>query len=401
MITLSIPQYISDILQKLETHGHLAYLVGGCVRDLLLSRFPNDWDICTSALPEQVLTIFPDAIPTGLQHGTVTVKGGQHQLAEVTTFRTETTYSDHRRPDQVQYISDLAGDLSRRDFTMNAIALAKDGSLIDPFGGQRDIQQGCIRCVREPDARFQEDALRMFRALRFSATLGFSIEPKTLAAITRHASLTSFLAAERIREELEKTLCSPHPQVVSQILHFGLLNHLLAVPHPQLDLAALAQLSTDRLLRWAGFCARLQAADCIVSAEQFLTALRLDSATVRACSCGLIAQQSMPLVSVLDCKRLLAAVGQSAAYCAAAAALTLSGTDTLEQLSQILASGDCCSLKALAITGHDLTALGLKGPAIGTMLARLLDYVLMYPEKNELKQLIALAQSLQKEDSAL
>lgn len=403
MITLSPPQYITDILGKLEEHGHSAYLVGGCVRDLLLDRLPHDWDICTAALPEEMLSIFPDAIPTGLQHGTVTVRGREkHELAEVTTFRAESTYSDHRRPDSVAFIRDLDGDLSRRDFTMNAIALDKDGSLIDPFDGQTDIRRRCIRCVGKPDARFQEDALRMFRALRFSAALGFSIDPETYAAIGRHAHLAAFLAAERIREELEKTLCSARPALLADFLRFGLLNHLILRPSPGIDLSALTQLPPERPLRWAGLCALLQEAGCIASAEAFLTALRLDGSTIRACSAGLIARQSIPLDTELNCKRLLAAVGQDAAFCAAAADIVLGrGIEApLERLRQILASGDCISLKSLAVTGHDLAALGLRGREIGTMLARLLDYVLVHSSENKHATLLTLAQQLQKEDAA-
>lgn len=402
MIILSPPQYITDILGKLEEHGHQAYLVGGCVRDLLLDRFPHDWDICTAALPEEMLAIFPDAIPTGLQHGTVTVRGREkHELAEVTTFRAESAYSDHRRPDSVAFIRDLDGDLSRRDFTMNAIALDKDGNLIDPFDGQADIRRRCIRCVREPDARFQEDALRMFRALRFSAVLGFSIEPETFAAIGRHAHLSAFLAAERIREELEKTLCSARPALLTDFFRFGLLDHLILTPSPRTDLSSLTRLPPERLLRWSGLCALLQKSGCIATAEAFLTALRLDGNTIRACSAGLIARQSMPLATELDCKRLLAAVGQDSALSAAAADIVLGcgAENPLERIRQILAGGDCISLKTLAVTGHDLAALGLRGREIGTMLARLLDYVLAYPSENKHATLLTHAQQLQKEDA--
>ena len=401
MITLSPPQYIKDILRKLEESGHRAYLVGGCVRDLLLDRLPHDWDICTSALPEEMLTIFPDAIPTGLQHGTVTVRGGKkHELAEVTTFRAETTYSDHRRPDSVAFIRDLDGDLSRRDFTMNAIALAEDGSLIDPFGGQEDIRRGRIRCVREPDARFQEDALRMFRALRFSAVLGFPIESETYAAIGRHAQLSAFLASERIREELEKTLCSARPELISDFFRLGLLNHLLLTPSPAVDCSTLTWLPAEPLLRWAGLCALLQDIGCIASAEAFLTALRLDGSTIRACSTGLTARQSMPLSTKLDGKRLLAAIGQDAAFCAAAGDVVRTDGNPLTLLQDILASGDCISLKMLAVSGHDLAALGLRGQEIGAMLARLLDHVLTHPSQNKANILLAHAQELQKEDAA-
>lgn len=399
MITLSPPRYILDILQTLEQNGHLAYLVGGCVRDLLLSQPPHDWDICTSAHPEQVLALFPGAIPTGLQHGTVTVRGqARHQLAEVTTFRAEEAYSDHRRPDQVSYLPNVEGDLSRRDFTMNAIALAKDGSLIDPFHGQRDIQQRCIRCVGQPDARFQEDALRMFRALRFSATLGFSIEAETLAAIHRHASLATFLAAERIRNEIEKALCSSQPQQLSRFFCTGLLDRFLILSSPLLTLSALAQLPRESLPRWAGLCTLLTEAGCIASAESFLTALRLDRATIRACTDGLAVQSSTRLDSVLACKRLIVFNGQHAAICAAAACAVHGDMTPFSLIDQILESNDCLSLKTLAVTGRDLMALGLHGREIGITLARLLDYVLEFPKENTREHLLVLVQAQQKED---
>ena len=176
------------LLARLHGAGYAAYAVGGCVRDSLLGRTPQDWDLCTSARPEQVLALFGEGqcIPTGLQHGTVTIKYGG-QLYETTTFRTEGAYTDGRHPDEVHFVPDVREDLARRDFTVNAMALDENGMVIDRYGGQMDLFRNVIRCVGDPDRRFAEDALRMLRAVRFAAPLGFSIEKGTLDAIRRSA----------------------------------------------------------------------------------------------------------------------------------------------------------------------------------------------------------------------
>ena len=168
------PKHVKHIMITLQARGYRAFLVGGCVRDMILGAQPQDWDICTSALPEQVMEVFPGSRPTGLRHGTVTVTENAKSV-EVTTFRSEGRYADHRHPDSVSFVGDLTTDLSRRDFTMNAIAVSIDGLVADPFGGVEDIKNKLIRCVGEPEQRFEEDALRMFRAFRFSARLGFGL----------------------------------------------------------------------------------------------------------------------------------------------------------------------------------------------------------------------------------
>ena len=201
MAKITPPKHVKHIMITLQARGHTVCLVGGCVRDMILGVQPQDWDICTSALPEQVMEIFPHSRPTGLKHGTVTVIENSKSV-EVTTFRSESSYSDHRHPDSVSFVGDLTADLSRRDFTMNAIAIHTDGLVSDPFGGMDDIKNKLIRCVGDPEKRFEEDALRMFRAIRFSARLGFAIEPETRAAISKKAPLAAALAAERVRDEI-------------------------------------------------------------------------------------------------------------------------------------------------------------------------------------------------------
>ena len=200
------------LLARLHGAGYAAYAVGGCVRDSLLGRTPQDWDLCTSAWPEQVLALFGEGqcIPTGLQHGTVTIKYGG-QLYETTTFRTEGTYTDGRHPDEVHFVPDVRQDLARRDFTINAMAYNDAEGLIDPFGGQQDLQQGILRAVGDPATRFEEDALRILRLYRFAARFGFAIDPPTGQAARALCAHLDCVSVERIEEELSKLLAAPAP----------------------------------------------------------------------------------------------------------------------------------------------------------------------------------------------
>ena len=202
-----MPKIVRQVLTALESAGYEAWCVGGCVRDTLLSRHPGDWDVTTNALPEETLAVFGDrAFPTGLQHGTVTVRM-EHQAVEITTYRVDGEYHDHRRPEHVTFTRSLEEDLARRDFTVNAMALDLRGELRDPFGGREDLKRGVLRCVGDPDRRFEEDALRILRGLRFAAVLGFSVDPATGVSIHRHGELLRDIAAERIQVELFKLLC--------------------------------------------------------------------------------------------------------------------------------------------------------------------------------------------------
>ena len=202
-----IPQEVCAVLQTLEHAGHEAYAVGGCVRDILMGKAPHDWDVTTSALPQETMALFNHfAIPTGLQHGTVTVRSGA-LTCEVTTFRTDGDYPDHRHPAAVTFTRSLREDLARRDLTVNAMAMDMRGTLHDPFDGQADIRRRILRCVGQPEHRFREDALRILRTLRFSATLGFMIEEDTHQALRAQCGDLRYVAAERVREELTKLLC--------------------------------------------------------------------------------------------------------------------------------------------------------------------------------------------------
>ncbi len=208
---MKIPNRVMALLERLQTHNYEAYVVGGCVRDSLLGREPHDFDICTSASPREMLAVFHDytVLQTGLKHGTVTVMVDSEPI-EITTFRTEGGYRDHRHPESVSFVKTLTEDLARRDFTINAMAYHPAIGLCDPFGGENDLKTGVLRCVGNPKQRFEEDALRILRALRFAATYGFTIEPQTAAALHESAQLLTAISAERVKEELCRMLVADH-----------------------------------------------------------------------------------------------------------------------------------------------------------------------------------------------
>ena len=391
MENISPPKYVRQVLRSLQARGHVAYLVGGCVRDMALGVRPHDWDICTGALPEQVMEVFPGALPTGLKHGTVTVRINSRSV-EVTTFRSEENYADHRHPETVRFVGELTTDLSRRDFTINAMALSPDGLIMDPFGGLTDLEHRCIRCVGSPELRFEEDALRMFRALRFSARLDFTIEEATLAAIGKKAHLASALAAERIRDEVEKTLLTPRPETVGLMQHLGLLDGFLCARADALpELKLLTKLPRKALDRWMALCVILRRRGLISSVEDFLTALRLDSRTIRCCTDGAALLEGRKPRGAPEWKRLLRRWGVDTVSCAARCRDALDGGSSSRELKAVLKSGECFSMKHLAVGGDDLTALGLKGRELGEMLNFLLDYVIEYPENNRRELLLSLA----------
>ena len=259
-----------EIVKKLRAAGYEAYFVGGCVRDMLLGRQIHDWDITTSALPEETMACFAHCIPTGIRHGTVTVLLEDCQ-AEVTTYRTDGSYADGRHPEQVTFVRSLAEDLARRDFTINAMAMDETGTLTDLYGGRTDLQAKLLRCVGDPERRFREDALRMLRALRFSAQLGFEIEEQTREAIAHCSALCAQLSVERIRDELEKTLLSQHPERIEEMISLGLLKQF--APELTGGCGWLAALPAERAVRWAGLCR--------VWPELDLMKLRLDRRTAR------------------------------------------------------------------------------------------------------------------------
>ncbi len=391
MDTITPPKHVRQVLFTLRSRGYGAYLVGGCVRDMILGVQPNDWDICTSALPDEVRALFEKTVCTGIKHGTVTVMMGKHPV-EVTTFRAESEYIDHRHPKSVSFVLDLNTDLSRRDFTMNAMAISAEGIISDPFGGMEDIKNRLIRCVGVPEERFEEDALRMFRALRFSARLGFEIEEKTLAAIKSRAGYAASISAERVRDELEKLLLTKCPEKLATVLETGLLS-VYAAP-AQLsagELCALKLLPHKANERWCMLCWLLKKQGAIKSAVEFLTMLRLDRRTIACC------RDSMELLALpapkspLEWKRQLRDYGAETVGCAARCRDAAFDTACAKELKAVLKSGECYSMKQLAVNGDDLKKLGLEGQALGETLNFLLEYVMEFPENNRRELLMYLA----------
>jgi tRNA nucleotidyltransferase (CCA-adding enzyme) len=330
-------------------------------------------------------------VPTGIAHGTVTVKRGRG--VEVTTFRSDGNYLGHRKPETVTYISALAKDLERRDFTINAIALQLSGLITDPFLGREDIKNRIIRCVGNPYQRFDEDALRMFRAIRFSAQLDFDIEDNTSEAIYANSQLCSSLSPERVSKELEKILMSKRPAKLSRVLSYGLMDSYILHPRASADFTRISVVNTNKPQRWTAFCAILKHKGLITSVEDFLRGLRLPSTTVRLASIGVSSALSSPPENRLALKRYLAEYGVDAAYCIAAAVDMVRPGSCLKMLRSVLRSGECFSMRRLEITGDDLLLLGFYGVKLGTTLNKLLNHVIENPADNNRDTLISLAVS--------
>lgn len=373
MNTIQPPKYVIHILNTLERSGYEARLVGGCVRDTLLHRRPNDWDVATAAAPEAVKELFERTVPTGIRHGTVTVLYGG-SACEVTTYRVEGAYSDHRRPDSVRFTSRLEEDLSRRDFTINAMAMDASLAITDPFGGREDLSRRLIRCVGDARERFTEDALRMLRAVRFAAQLDFALDSAALEAIAGCAPLCSALSPERVAAELRAVLASRDPDMVWLMADLGLLNAWLTPRKGErTHLGAL-----PRCARLAHFCSDLSRCGSITSTDTFLRSLRMDTRSVKICSAAaeILASGSR------DYKRLLRDYGEDA---------VLAAYPKSRRLRAVLRSGECWSLASLAITGGELAALGYAGRELGEELRRLLEHVIDCPEDNRPEILCKLA----------
>lgn len=373
MNTIQPPKYVIHILNTLERSGYEARLVGGCVRDTLLHRRPNDWDVATAAAPEAVTELFERTVPTGIRHGTVTVLYGG-SACEVTTYRVEGAYSDHRRPDSVRFTSRLEEDLSRRDFTINAMAMDASLAITDPFGGREDLSRRLIRCVGDARERFTEDALRMLRAVRFAAQLDFALDSAALEAIAGCAPLCSALSPERVAAELRAVLASRDPDMVWLMADLGLLNAWLTPRKGErTHLGAL-----PRCARLAHFCSDLSRCGSITSTDTFLRSLRMDTRSVKICSAAaeILASGSR------DYKRLLRDYGEDA---------VLAAYPKSRRLRAVLRSGECWSLASLAITGGELAALGYAGRELGEELRRLLEHVIDCPEDNRPEILCKLA----------
>lgn len=378
---LQIPPKVARILDVLHAHGHEAYAVGGCIRDTILARTPDDWDITTSARPEDVKALFRRTVDTGLQHGTVTVLFDKDGF-EVTTYRIDGEYQDHRHPDQVIYASQLSEDLMRRDFTINAMAYNKDEGLVDLFGGMEDLQRKVIRCVGNPRERFTEDALRILRAVRFSAQLGFAIEPQTKTALTELAPTLIHVSEERIQTELVKLLLSANPDYIEVTRQTGILPIIL----PELQdlteetLENLRRVSPDKAVRLAVLLLPLGEKQATAA----LRRLKFDNDTISRTG-RLIRWHDWEIPETMESvRRALNKIGPEIFPHLLEFQSTARDIGLLPQLYQeVLTLGQCYSLKQLTITGRDLIAQGIPpGKKIGAALAACLEEVLKHPERN-------------------
>lgn len=392
------------VLKVLTDSGHEAYIVGGYVRDFVLGRDVKDIDIATSAAPEQVMERFAKTVPTGLQHGTVTVISNGYAF-EVTTFRKESEYEGFRRPKEVEFVRNLEEDLQRRDFTMNAMALDQERRLIDPFGGKADMERGILRAVGEPSERFREDALRMLRCIRFAAEYGLEVEPRTWAALLEHAPLLQHIAMERVRMELERMVEGSHPLLALRMLAAsGLLRHAkapLALPELPAELEALEQLAAPQL-RWALLlrAQRMNAQDASRVLRQ-LTFSRTKWENVSAVL-ALDAELGQAQPSVTAWKRAAVRYGVETAKAwlsmeQAVRAVVPDESVYLQHGAAWLEEMPAASVKELAVSGSDLVrALGGKpGPWLGRMMAELLDRVALGELQNDTASLIEAAKTME------
>lgn len=423
---IELPEKVEYIIGILQEAGHEAYAVGGCVRDRMLQREPQDWDVTTSADPYEVKALFRRTVDTGIKHGTVTVMFGETGY-EVTTYRVDGEYEDARHPKEVTFTKCLAEDLKRRDFTINAMAYNHKDGLVDLFDGEVDLKEGIIRCVGVPKERFDEDALRILRALRFSAQLGFVVETATLEAIrTRKEHLTK-ISAERIRDELNKLLLSPRPEYLVAVEECGITDIVLPEVSEflrQKEAGAILRGLTEYtqgtcemhvalILCWATLlnAALLQRADCDakqrrVKVKQILQRLKFDNDTINKASA--LAEYSTEVVRCEEytVRRQMHCMGEEVFDLWR---LFLQGrrdedgnrvnpelTEQLGQLvDQIRSVPYCVSLKQLAVSGADLIAAGKKpGVELGEILEYLLEQVLEHPEWNKKDVLLQMADKI-------
>lgn len=442
-IVIDMPENANRIIKTLEAAGYEAYIVGGCVRDSILGRKPGDWDITTSATPEEVKALFRRTVDTGIKHGTVTVMFGK-EAYEVTTYRVDGKYSDHRRPDKVEFTANLKEDLMRRDFTINAMAYSHKDGIIDLFGGTSDLENGMIRAVGNPAERFDEDALRILRAIRFSGQLNFSIERDTRQAMIVGAQYLSEISAERIRVELDKLLISKHPEKLIDAYVMGITSYILPefdkmMEQPQNNpyhkynvgvhtIEAIKAIEPTSVCRWAAllhdvgkpvchtvgddgvdhFKGHDKAGESI--AREVLKRLRFDNASTDTI-CKIVGWHDYAMGSCPSKSKFRKALNEMgpeyfplvlkmrradiAAQSDFKREKKLENAAKLERMyEEIIESGDCLSIKDLAVSGKDLMALGMKpGKEMGDLLSYLLTRVLENPSLNTAPTLTDIART--------
>ena len=440
---IKIPAPAEEILTKLNENGYEAYLVGGCVRDMILGREPGDWDITTSALPEQVKQVFRRTVDTGIQHGTVTVMMGDEGY-EVTTYRIDGEYEDARHPKTVTFTGNLVEDLKRRDFTINAMAYNDTAGLVDAFDGIGDLKRKVIRCVGVAHDRFGEDALRMLRAVRFAAQLGFTIEENTRQAVADLAENLQKVSAERIQTEMVKLLTSAHPQEMRTVYELGLSRVFLPefdrmMETPQITkhhcysvgehtICAMQEVPQDKILRLTMLLHDVAKPVCVTTDENgqnhfkghpaegaemarlILRRLKFDNDTTKRVCLLVRYHDDRPTVTPRNVRRAISRIGveNMEALFAVKRADTLAQSmyerqkklayiDAYEETyRKIIKEGQCVQKKDLAINGRDLIAQGMHtGKEMGEVLQSLYERVLDDPQLNKKETLLALALQLQ------
>ena len=439
---IKIPEKVNQIIHTLQAHGYEAYAVGGCVRDSILHRTPDDWDITTSATPFETKALFPRTFDTGIEHGTITVLIDKDAF-EVTTYRVDGKYEDNRHPSEVTFTRNLREDLLRRDFTINAMAYNEEEGLVDIFGGIEDLQNKTIRCVGNATARFSEDALRILRAVRFAAQLGFEIEEETKKGITELAPTLANISAERIQVELIKMLTSPNPSLLKQAYELGITKVILPefdemmgteqeTPHHKYSvgehtLKSIEFISADKVLRLtmlfhdiakplmktfdengrAHF--KMHDEKGAEMTKQILRRLKFDNDTMnKVVKLVQYHDYRMP-AQPKNVRRAMNKIGEELFpyYLEVRKADTLAQSEYKQEeklqnirdvkrcYEEILERKECVSLKTLAITGSDLIASGMEsGKEIGEVLNKLLEIVIEHPEYNTKEQLLQLKDSV-------
>lgn len=398
---MMIPKYAADVISRLENAGFEAYAVGGCVRDSLMGQHPSDLDLTTSAKPEEICKVFSELkiIPTGIKHGTVTLLIEGNHL-EITTFRIDGEYSDSRRPDTVKFTDQLSEDLCRRDFTVNAMAYNPKRRIVDLFGGVEDINNKIIRCVGVPEKRFSEDALRIMRALRFSAVFGFEIEHSTAKAVLSCREQLANIAAERLMSEFNKIITAPDPRMV--ICDY---REVFSQIMPDIDFSGdiekalnpLSNTTAELSLRLAVFFSSL----CDVNAAiETMHRLKYDKKTTSEVRLLLAHTDAKIQADKIGIKRMIRKIGEENLSRVLDFRYAIAGNESkrnkiskaVELLFEITASGECCSLAKLAVRGSDIISAGIaESRGVGEVLEMLLDSVIEGKCKNESRELLRLA----------
>lgn len=406
---ISMPTDVSHIIKVLEDNGHEAYAVGGCVRDAIMGRIPHDWDITTSAKPSQVKALFRRTIDTGIQHGTVTIMMGSTGY-EVTTYRIDGNYSDGRHPEQVTFTKNLVEDLKRRDFTINAMAYNDRAGVVDEFDGTGDLEHKIIRCVGVATERFTEDALRILRAIRFSAQLDFIIAGDTADAIKALAANLKKISRERIQTELDKLITSNHPDRIKLVQAYGLAQYIFdnakVISNSFSDNSptifqnisdVMEALPTDHYMRWTAMTIYED------EPQSVLKGLKFDNKTIDICKrLHAVSKEHMPQTKP-ELRRMIVRFGKELFDEYVFTFVTVLNDKGLYTLSskkeidiarslydEIIADKDCISMKDMAIKGADLIAMGMApGKSIGNILDKLFQKVLDDPSINTYEQLKA------------